>query len=127
MWFFLLENMLRGQNSDLHQQTAIEYRELSYELTHQQFWHKVVRPKFEYYPGNLQAGPKNSSQTTVTTAGLWAEFGPVTMSDAKIKILHSLSDFNNNTGFIFNIKILLLSRNAVTYFPCLLSSENTAH
>ena len=32
-----IENMLRAQNSDLHQQTATEYRELSHELTHLQF------------------------------------------------------------------------------------------
>jgi hypothetical protein len=87
MWFFLLENMLRAQNSDLHQQTATEYRELSHELKHLQFWHIVVTAKFKYYPGIWQAGPEKSSKTTATTAGLWAEFGPVTISDAKIKIL----------------------------------------
>jgi hypothetical protein len=81
--------MLRVQNTDLHQQTATEYRELSHERTHLQFWHKVVRAKFEYYPVISQEGPENSSQTTATTAGLWAEFGPLTMSDAKTKISHS--------------------------------------
>jgi len=42
-------------------------------------------------------GLEKSSQTTATTDGLWAELGPVTTSDAEIEMLHSLSDFNNNT------------------------------
>jgi hypothetical protein len=42
-------------------------------------------------------GLEKSSQITATTDGLWAELGPVAMSDPEIKMLHSLSDFNNNT------------------------------
>jgi len=41
--------MLRAQNSDVHQQTATEYRELSHELTHLQFLHQEVTAKFEYW------------------------------------------------------------------------------
>ena len=37
----------------------------------------------------------------------------------------TLKWFNNNTHFTFNIKILLLSRNAITYFP--LSTEQWKH